>query len=109
MSAIGTKRTWPSALHMSAFGGKADMLGRHSHYDFPVLQFGKLSLAPWERAREIGFQSIWPPLIGGSRACSRTRPADAIRRYFLGGSRYWRTTQIALHYAEKEHKPLILM
>ena len=25
MSAIGTKRTWPSALHMSAFGGKADM------------------------------------------------------------------------------------
>ena len=25
MSAIGTKRTWPSALHMSAFGGKADI------------------------------------------------------------------------------------
>ena len=25
MSAIGTKRTWPSALHMSAFEGKADM------------------------------------------------------------------------------------
>jgi hypothetical protein len=25
MSAIGPKRTWPSALHMSAFGGKADM------------------------------------------------------------------------------------
>ena len=25
MSAIGTKRTSPSALHMSAFGGKADM------------------------------------------------------------------------------------
>ena len=25
MSAIGTKRTWGSALHMSAFGGKADM------------------------------------------------------------------------------------
>ena len=25
MSAIGTKRTWPSAVHMSAFGGKADM------------------------------------------------------------------------------------
>ena len=25
MSAIGTKRTWPSALHVSAFGGKADM------------------------------------------------------------------------------------
>ena len=26
MSAIGTKRTWISAPHMSAFGGKADML-----------------------------------------------------------------------------------
>ena len=25
MSAIGTKRTWPSALHMSAIGVKADM------------------------------------------------------------------------------------
>ena len=25
MSAIGTKRTWPRAVHMSAFGGKADM------------------------------------------------------------------------------------
>ena len=25
MSAFGTKRTWSSALHMSAFGGKAEM------------------------------------------------------------------------------------
>ena len=25
MSAFGTKRTWVRALHMSAFGGKADM------------------------------------------------------------------------------------
>ena len=25
MSAIGAKRTWASALHMSAFGGKADI------------------------------------------------------------------------------------
>ena len=25
MSAIGPKQTWPSALHMSAFGGKADI------------------------------------------------------------------------------------
>jgi hypothetical protein len=25
MSAIGTKQTWVGALHMSAFGGKADM------------------------------------------------------------------------------------
>ena len=25
MSAIGTKRTWPGALQMSAFGGKADI------------------------------------------------------------------------------------
>src|SRR5262249_55711330 len=26
MSAFGPKRTWPRALHMSAFGGKADMI-----------------------------------------------------------------------------------
>ena len=25
MSAIGTKQTWAGALHMSAFGGKADI------------------------------------------------------------------------------------
>jgi len=25
MSAIGPKQTWPTALHMSAFGGKADI------------------------------------------------------------------------------------
>ena len=29
MSAIGTKRTWASAPHMSAFGGKADMAVLH--------------------------------------------------------------------------------
>jgi hypothetical protein len=28
MSAIGTKQTWASALHMSAFGGKADTANR---------------------------------------------------------------------------------
>jgi len=28
MSAIGTKQTWATALHMSAFGGKAD-IGHH--------------------------------------------------------------------------------
>jgi len=28
MSAIGPKRTWTSALHMSAFGGKADIMAR---------------------------------------------------------------------------------
>jgi hypothetical protein len=27
MSAIGTKQTWASALHISAFGGKADIFG----------------------------------------------------------------------------------
>jgi len=26
MSAIGPKQTWTSALHMSAFGGEADMV-----------------------------------------------------------------------------------
>ena len=29
MSAIGTKRTFLFAPHMSAFGGKADMTGLH--------------------------------------------------------------------------------
>jgi hypothetical protein len=28
MSALGPKQTWPRALHMSAFGGKADMAFR---------------------------------------------------------------------------------
>jgi hypothetical protein len=31
MSAIGPKRTWALALHMSAFGGKAD-IGRMADY-----------------------------------------------------------------------------
>ena len=31
MSAIGTKRTWTTALHMSAFGGKADIREFASH------------------------------------------------------------------------------
>ena len=31
MSAIGTKRTCRVALHMSAFGGKADMVQRPQH------------------------------------------------------------------------------
>ena len=30
MSAFGTKRTWASALRMSAFGGKADMSTAHN-------------------------------------------------------------------------------
>jgi len=30
MSAIGPKQTWPRALHMSAFGDKADILKRIS-------------------------------------------------------------------------------
>ena len=34
MSAIGTKRTCPSALHMSAFGGKADMAFCAAHVCF---------------------------------------------------------------------------
>jgi hypothetical protein len=34
MSAFGPKQTWPSALHMSAFEGKADMTKRK----YPLLQ-----------------------------------------------------------------------
>ena len=34
MSAIGTKQTRASALHMSAFGGKADMLIAVRHVCF---------------------------------------------------------------------------
>ena len=34
MSAIGTKRTWASALHMSAFGGRADMTYCTAHVCF---------------------------------------------------------------------------
>jgi hypothetical protein len=34
MSAIGPKRTYPFALHMSAFGGKADMAYRGANVCF---------------------------------------------------------------------------
>ena len=38
MSAIGTKRTSEVALHMSAFGGKADMQFRAGHVRFHLTQ-----------------------------------------------------------------------
>ena len=34
MSAIGTKQTWAGALHMSAIGGKADMMFCAAHICF---------------------------------------------------------------------------
>ena len=44
MSAIGTKRTWPSALHMSAIGGKADMpFALHMSAFDPKRTSGRLS------------------------------------------------------------------
>ena len=44
MSAIGTKRTWASAPHISAFGGKADMVfasrcGAASRRRVPILRW----------------------------------------------------------------------
>jgi hypothetical protein len=44
MSAFGTKQTFPFAPHMSALGGN-DTMQDVARYDFPVLQFRKLSLA----------------------------------------------------------------
>ena len=49
MSAIGTKRTYRVALHMSAFGRNAD----GARHDFPVLQFGKMPLAPVRAVKEV--------------------------------------------------------
>ena len=46
MSAIGTKRTYRVALHMSAFGGKADIAFAHavmSAYD-PKRTLGLISI-----------------------------------------------------------------
>ena len=40
MSAIGPKQICASALHMSAFGGKADM--KHTSRDFGIGAFGAL-------------------------------------------------------------------
>jgi hypothetical protein len=34
MSAFGPKQTWPRALHMSAFEGKADMMVCSAHVAF---------------------------------------------------------------------------
>ena len=58
MSAIGTKRTYRVALHMSAFGGKADIaVGRVSsetHPDallaFPIVAVvGVLTVKVWQQ------------------------------------------------------------
>ena len=45
MSAIGTKRAWASAPHMSAFGGKADI-----YWIVPVSFTSRLAVA-----RKLGF------------------------------------------------------
>ena len=48
MSAIGTKRTCRVAPHMSAFGGKADML---------FASLGALGLLGWRRKRLADFSA----------------------------------------------------
>ena len=59
--AFGPKRTFPFALHMSAFGGKADM--KHTSRDFGIGAFGALEnslvieVIGWLDAR----QKHWQP------------------------------------------------
>ena len=56
-STHGTKRTWACALHMSAFGGKADMpvctaqcllLTQSGHFDFRAGCCSKFTVRPWQ-------------------------------------------------------------
>ena len=64
MSAIGTKRTSSSALHMSAFGGKADIA--------PASR----AAVPLTRRR----LRIWFPL-----SCEFLRLGDLVRCHLVGG------------------------
>jgi len=48
----GVRRVTTAAV-MSSAGGKADMMQDGARYDFPVLQFAKLSLAPIGAARKV--------------------------------------------------------
>src|SRR5262245_22508405 len=57
MSAFGPKRTWASALQMSAFGGKADMTltskcpahGQGEHRQYPI----DCPLLPWRESEDM--------------------------------------------------------
>jgi hypothetical protein len=60
MSASGTKRTWSNALHMSAFGGKADILNTKADIELaPITDFIGTNLSQ-SRGRV--------PLLGMKRA-----------------------------------------
>ena len=64
MSAYGPKQTWASALHMSAFGGKADMAIREM---FPYEGHPAM-------ARKLGFDRIElrrEPAVGERHAATR--------------------------------------
>jgi len=53
MSAIGPKQTWASALHMSAFGGKADMGCGQAGLALISLRYLKPTLHGWSRKSTI--------------------------------------------------------
>src|SRR5262249_19606143 len=81
MSAIGPKRTSASALHMSAFGGKADMTfrGADVHY---LTQSGHHALSSKRRAApnsELAMARHVLPDDVKARARRRRRAADTRR------------------------------
>src|SRR5262245_47202918 len=49
MSAFGPKQTWPRALHMSAFGGKADIATNTLHFGFGP----RGNILPWRESEDL--------------------------------------------------------
>ena len=74
MSAIGTKRTCASALHMSAFGGKADMTFAAQMSAFDPKRTSYVLGVVHNRCCDITLRRLlWKP-----RTCRRSQmPADA--------------------------------
>ena len=112
MSAIGTKQTWTSALHMSAIGGKADidlvrckclLLAHSGHWHRKVLSFKSLhktwSLGGWYNCAG---RPIYPsPSMPRSHAPDSIGDCDSARpvRAFMEHRIYRRPLRPAIHRA----------
>jgi hypothetical protein len=91
MSAIGPKRTSPSAMHMSAFGGKADIILCRNPLSLSLLSVKRIWLvAPHmstfdpKRTFDAPFRALLCPGTMAGRAPRAQEPGDMRRREFLG-------------------------